>query len=200
MEFRYPEIEAALAAMHSIAEDRRSAFSNRLRHLQKNGFPPGTNPGRGKAVVYEVRHAVQLAIVLEMNQVGLNPERAMRLANEYMGRIQAASLLAAREMLSGDEEAILLVFDPVMLADLRDKNDWDETSASFDVKTLPEFRASLDDGTNLRSRRYALINVTEVVSELSHRLSEVSKRNEYAVLEEIRTSADEVAAWQYGNP
>lgn len=200
MEFRYPDIEAALAAMHSIADERRSAFSNRLRHLQKNGFPPGTNPGRGKAVVYNVRHAVQMAVILEMNQVGLNPERAMNLAKENMSRIQAATYLAATEMRSGDEEAILLVFDPVTLADLRDKNDWDETSASFDVKSLSEFRASLEDGTNLRSRRYALINVTEVVSALSHQLSLMSKYNEFAIMEEIQASANEAGAWSYGNP
>lgn len=184
--------------MHSIADEKRSAFSNRLRHLQKLGFPPGTNAGRGRAVAYQTGHAIQLAIVLEMNQVGLSPERAIRLSAQHDARIRSAVHWAATKMMSGDDEPILLFFDPVVLADLRGEEEWDETEATFDVSSQAEFRASIGDNTNLRSRRYALINVTAVLYELSHRLGELVGKSDLSIVGEFRICSD-AGEWHDGS-
>ncbi|BEU99981.1 hypothetical protein [Novosphingobium olei] len=200
MQFQFAQVEQALADMHRVAPEKRSAFQGRLKHYQKQGFPPGINTGRGRAAVYYVRHAVQLAVALEMNQVGLNPERTVRICTEYSGRIQGAVMLATSRMLSDDAEPVLLVFDPIVLSDLRGEEEWDETEATFDVKGVEEFRMGLENLANLRSRRYALVNISEVIDELSHRLGEASKYNEFDVMREIRASSSNVGAWRDGNP
>lgn len=199
LQLQFAQVEQALASMHSVAGERRSAFQGRLKHYQKQQFPSGINTGRGKAATYFVQHAVQLAVALEMNQVGLTPERTVRLCTEHGGQIQGAVLLATSSLMSDDEEGILLVFDPVVLADLRGEEQWDETGATFEAMRADEFRATFNNQLNLRSRRFALINVTAVVDELSHRLGEVTKRDEFEIRREIRASADQ-DAWRNGNP
>ena len=199
LQLQFAQVEQALAAMHSVADERRSAFQGRLKHYQKQKFPAGINTGRGRAATYFVQHAVQLAVALEMNQVGLTPERTVRLCTEHAGQIQGVVLLATSSLMSDDEEGILLVFDPVVLADLRGEEQWDETAATFEAMRADEFRATFNNQMNLRSRRFALINVTAVVDELSHRLGEVTKRDEFEIRREIRMSADH-DAWRDGNP
>lgn len=200
IQFQFAQVEQALAGMHRVASEKRSAFQGRLKHYQKQQFPAGINTGRGRAATYYVSHAVQLALALEMNQVGLNPERTIHICTLYGRRIQAAFALATKRILSDDTEPVLVVFDPIVLSDLRGEEEWDETEATFDVKGIEEFRSGLEDLTNLRSRRYALINITEVVDELSHRLGEASKYNEFDIMREIRASANNPRAWADGSP
>jgi hypothetical protein len=126
-----------------------------------------------------------------MNQVGLTPDRAVKLSTVHMDRIQRAVYLALDKMLSDDQEQVLIVFDPVALSDLREQDEWDETEATFDINTESEFRAKAGDYTNLRSRRYALINITAVVDELAHRLGEVSGHDEHKIMREILRSAND---------
>lgn len=146
-----------------------------------------------------VRHAVLLAVVLEMNQVGLSPERAVKLSMANLERIQRAAFLVASKRLSDDDEPLLIAFDPVALSDLRESGFWDETEATFDIVTDSEFKDQLGGDANGKWRRYALINVTEVLGELCHRLDEVAKVNEDKLRKEILRSADE-DDWRDGNP
>lgn len=85
MEFTFAQVEQALAQHHMIASERRSAFANRIKHLQKQGFPPGTNTGRGRAASYQVQHLFLLGVALELAQFGYTPERSIRLiSNNYL--------------------------------------------------------------------------------------------------------------------
>jgi hypothetical protein len=76
--YGFADVEAALAEMHLIADDRRSAFSNRLKHLQRLGFPPGVNTGRGRAATYYAEHAFLLGVALQLNELSISPERAIK--------------------------------------------------------------------------------------------------------------------------
>jgi hypothetical protein len=201
IKFQFAQVEQALAGMHRVVDERRTAFQGRIKHYQKQyHFPAGTNTGRGRAATYYVSHAVQLAIALEMNQVGLNPERAARICSNRMSMLQGAVAFASRRILSDDEEPVLIVFDPDVLSDLRGEDEWDETEATFDVQGAEEFRVGLESLTTLRSRRYAIINLSVVIDELAHRLGEASGSNEFDVLRDIKASADNVGTWQNGNP
>lgn len=76
MQFSFGVVEAALAHVHTIREDARSAFSARLKHFQRLGFPPGINTGRGRAASYDIGHLLLLMLALELVQLGIPPERA----------------------------------------------------------------------------------------------------------------------------
>lgn len=72
------DIENALSMVHFVASSRRSAFAGRLKHLQRMGFPPGVNTGRGRPASYGPPELLLLAIVLELNEFGISPERAVQ--------------------------------------------------------------------------------------------------------------------------
>lgn len=181
--------------MHRVVDSRRSAFQGRLKHYQKQGFPAGINTGRGRAATYNIEHALQMAVALEMNQVGLNPERAAQICTSRAARIRAAINLAVTQILSDDQESILIVFDPLALSDLCETIDWDETLMSFDVVSVPEFRSNLEAQYNLPSRRYALIDVTAVVLALTAGLAKVAGNERESLLVEIRKSTNGLGGW-----
>lgn len=200
IQFQFAQVEQALAGMHRIATERRSAFQGRLKHYQKQGFPAGINTGRGRAATYYVSHAAQLSIALEMNQVGLIPERAIHLCTLHSSRIQGAISLAITHMMTDDRDPVLIAFDPIALSDLRGEEEWDETEATFDVIGIEEFRLRLADPTHIPFRRYALINVSYMIDELCHRLGQASNYNEYAIMRAIRDSANNLGSWSDGHP
>lgn len=79
MGYGFADVEAALAEIHGIADEKRSAFSNRLKHLQRLGFPPGVNTGRGRAATYYAEHAFLLGVALQLNEISVSPERAIKM-------------------------------------------------------------------------------------------------------------------------
>ena len=112
-----------LACAHNIRDDRRSAFANRLKNYQKAGFPEGINTGRGRAASYGVGHLLQLAVALELNQLGLTPERAVAAILSDLHNVAMAAALAAKE---GPPQGkfphpTLLFLDPTNLNDLMEE-------------------------------------------------------------------------------
>lgn len=87
MRYGFADVEDALARFHTISDEKRSAFANRLKHLQRRGFPPGVNTGRGRAADYAPHHVFLLAVALELNQLGAGPEAAIDLINGSVGHI-----------------------------------------------------------------------------------------------------------------
>lgn len=75
-QFTFGQVEAVLAAINHVADDKRVAFAGRLKFLQKNGVPMRTAPGRGKSGNYSFENLVQLAVAVELLQCGLTPQRA----------------------------------------------------------------------------------------------------------------------------
>lgn len=76
-----------MALMHSIADNKRRAFVGRLQHLQKRGFPEGINTGRGRAARYEPHHVLLISMVLQLNELGIPPDKSIRLVNDGIGAI-----------------------------------------------------------------------------------------------------------------
>jgi hypothetical protein len=120
MELTFAQVEKALALTHNIADGRRSAFSSRLKHLQKLKFPPGINTGRGRAATYSVGHLFLLGVALELNQLGLSPERAADVITRNLRQVAEGGLIAARHgpPKGSFPTPVLLYFDPANLSDL----------------------------------------------------------------------------------
>jgi hypothetical protein len=73
----FGQIEAILATMEGVHEDRRGAFHSRLKQWQKMGFPQGVNVGRGVRAPYGANQLFQLVYMVELLRVGLTPDRAI---------------------------------------------------------------------------------------------------------------------------
>jgi hypothetical protein len=119
--YSFGDIEKALATVHHIAPNKRSAFANRLKHLQRLGFPPGINTGRGRAADYQAEHVVLLALALELLSFGYTPERAAAAILDSL-----AELARGVDALTNPETwSVTMVcnFAPRGLADLQDAPD-----------------------------------------------------------------------------
>jgi len=114
--YSFAVVEKALARLNHIAPSKRSAFANRLKHLQRKGFPPGVNTGRGRAADYQPEHVVLLALALELITFGYTPEKAIGAMEESLGSI-AEGIYRATDF----KETILCSFQPNGLGDLQDK-------------------------------------------------------------------------------
>lgn len=73
MKLSYGEMVGVMEGMHWIAESGAGAFRARLRKLQFEGIPPGSNPGKGKRVDYTIPMLIEMAVALELIQSGLSP-------------------------------------------------------------------------------------------------------------------------------
>lgn len=159
--FSFAQVSAALAEIHSIAPARVSAFRARLKHYQKMGFPSGINTGRGRAASYNIGHALQLAVVLETNQMGLLPERASKIVEWNLDRVKTALGLILFGMLEkqpSDSLPMFLSFDPNGLDDLQ-LPEIDRADETFNYGGIGVFLERVKNWAE-QVPRYAVINLT----------------------------------------
>lgn len=157
--FTFGELESRLARLHEISSEKRTQFQARLRNFQRLGIPRGVGGGRGKTVHYNPGHMLELALALELTQLGLLPERIIKVFNSNKMPISMCVKIAARELIEkggfrpkserfdenmtilhgglmreGTEEAdplsMFLYFDPTALAPLTDIPEKYEDQAS----------------------------------------------------------------------
>lgn len=120
----FGEVEAVLAAVHHIAAAKRTAFQARLKNFHRLGFPTDLKGGRGKAAKYKAHHMFLMAVALELSQLGVAPDRAVKTLNENIGVITRAIRHTLRR--EGDEypeewSPMVLYFNPNALAELADE-------------------------------------------------------------------------------
>ena len=171
MEFNFADVERALALTYNVRDDKRSAFSYRLKHLQKLGFPPGINTGRGRAATYTVGHLFLLGVALELNQLGLNPERAVGVIEENMLDIAQGGMMAAREGPPDGsfELPFLLYFVPAGLSDLTipSRGGTDLASATFHYGGLGVARESFEAWFKGGLSRVAFLSLSTLIYDLA---------------------------------
>ena len=170
MELTFAQVEKALALTNAVAETKRSAFAYRLKHLQKLRFPPGVNTGRGKAAAYDVGHLYLLGVALELNQLGLTPERTVNVINQNTLTIAQAGLEAAREgPPKGSYPApMLLYFDPANLSDLMiQTHNEDRASRSFHFGSLGQAQKDLRWWTKGGLSRVSFFSVSALLHHLA---------------------------------
>lgn len=75
----FGQVEAILAEMEGVHNDRRGAFQSRLKQWQKMKFPQGVNVGRGVKAPYGADQLFQLVYMVELLRIGLTPDRAIEI-------------------------------------------------------------------------------------------------------------------------
>ncbi len=186
MQFRFAEVERALALVHAIADGKRSAFANRLRHLQRLGFPPGVNTGRGTVATYGVGEVFLLGVALELMQLGLNPERAVQaITDDYHAVATGAGMAAYYGPPDGSfKNPVFYYLDPTALNDLmRQGAEGDRASASFFYAGMGIINEQLIERSKEGFARLALINISYMVHWISGVLVPKSRQEFYDQLD-----------------
>ena len=171
----FGQVEAVLAEVNHIANDKRAAFMSRLKFLQKNGVPMRRDVPRGKGAHYTFEHLMQIALALEFQQAGLTPQRATDLvkANWYFKKDEILALLAEY---TGDDTVFACstkvaadVVWVVRLEELAEFTDgaFRESASPYIIETYfdDSVFASVDHrATNRRQRRALIIDVSVFLS------------------------------------
>jgi hypothetical protein len=192
----FGQLEAMLSVSHDIASDKRTAFQARLKNLHRLGLLSALGAGRGRAAQYRAGDIVEMALALELSQLGLSPERVVTLLNGEANRYPMAMCvrMAAREIqttlgpeyqtrrklshprtVGEDAEdqkllSMFLYFDPTALQPLVDQKftgGEDLASETFFYGGIGIVRENLTAWTSGIVRRLALINVTTVMRDLT---------------------------------
>ena len=115
MDFGIPRSQMLelLADAMEVPEGRRTALLGRFQHLQRLSLIDGINPGRGKAAEYRANQVLIIAVAFEMLQIGLTPERAVRVIKHNEDELHCAIWTAVKE--EGEISPSIIWFDPLAL-------------------------------------------------------------------------------------
>lgn len=92
----FATLEATLAVHFGIRPDDYGKFRARIKQLQRLGFPPGVNVGRGTKFDYSIENFLQLAIAFELMNCGLTGKLVTDIVVEHWSKI-AAGIWVAHE-------------------------------------------------------------------------------------------------------
>lgn len=159
--YGFSEVEEALARLNFIAQEKRSAFSNRLKNMQRKGFPSGVNTGRGRAADYRPEHLVQLALALELITFGYSPEKAIEAVTISLEEI-AAGVYRATDF----DETIICNFRPRGLSDLQHDEQFGRDEIPLQCMTASEAVKGIELVTDAQfaGSRVAMFSLTGIVS------------------------------------
>jgi hypothetical protein len=154
------------------------------------------------AATYDVGHLFLLGLALELNQLGLTPERAVEVLTDNPTPVIYSLRIAASWRRQGTSEGPMLLYcDPAVLSPLmRATDEEDQASASFFYGGWAVVRDMLDS-MPWHTRRIALINVSSIVFELIARLTvnlKLGTEEEWLDALEAWTAAAEDGATDYG--
>lgn len=177
-------LEALLAEMHDIADAKRTAFQARLKNFHRLKYPVGFKTEKGRATIYKPGDIAEMALALELAQLGLTPERVVRVLsiNWYptmMALRMAAQALERKpfgfhevEQRPDDPASMFLYFDPFALSGLTEDGsgltpDLDQASDTFFYGGEGVVRDGFVPWTSGATHRLSLINLTALLDRLA---------------------------------
>jgi hypothetical protein len=127
-ELGFGQLEACLAHIQQVSDEKRYTFQSRLKQWQKMGFPAGTKVGKGTKAKYTFQHLCQIVVMMQMMRLGLTPERSIHMVNAGWPRFRHG-LLEAIDHIAKVQPQIIYAFVHVnALAELNwNPAPWKET-------------------------------------------------------------------------
>lgn len=191
LQWNFGQLESALASMHGIDGSKRTAFQSRLKNFHRLGFPFGFKTSKGKTAFYSAGQVVQMALAVEMTQLGLSPDRTLNVIGQNRFATMMAVRLAARSLVQkpdGFDERIerpdtdplsmFIFFDPAALAPLmmhldpKTDPDMDQSIHSFFYGGAAVVRENIVKWTSGQTSRLSLINITATLDNIAKALFE----------------------------
>lgn len=176
----FAELESALAAIHSIDETKRTAFQARLKNFHRIKYPINFDSVKGRASRYSPCQIADMALAIELTQLGLPPERTVLVLSMNHWPTSMALMMAARELSAMPEGfasetgngceplSMFLYFDPAALNSLtvvpaEIYPDLDMASNSFFYGGAGIIREGIVNWTTGHVPRLSLVNVTAML-------------------------------------
>ncbi|WP_156457695.1 hypothetical protein [Altererythrobacter sp. Root672] len=196
------DVEELLAARHGIYAERRVAFRGRLEHLRKLGCPVGVQTGKGKPAVFGWSHLIELAVALDLVNLGLTPDHAATVITNHhvfirtvfsaLGTdgLKSSELLEAAQCEKWPfEKTFFLFVDVGSLTGLRkDGSKQAPVIAAYDAAELVQTLRIAPAG----SHAHVLLDLGTIVANLIYLVSDGSK-------DDIASVAAQYARWSDEN-
>ncbi|MBA3667951.1 MAG: hypothetical protein H0W65_09540 [Sphingomonas sp.] len=165
VDLSYGDVEATLARLNRIAEDKRVAFRARLKHFQRLGFPPGVNTGTGKRAIYTFPLLLMMAFATEFAQAGMAPKRIVKTLSANWNEVEWSLLIALtpeelfdRWTPSIDANKLVWMLSPESLRDLSEEGegeyDYHESIRIEKLEDLPSIMMNDDEGSPIIGEFY----------------------------------------------
>jgi hypothetical protein len=183
--------------LHRVSADKRVAMLGRLKHLQRLGWPPGSNLGKGRRVKYQADQTLLVAWALELIQLGFTPERAVATLREQPDSHWAITSLAVDDLLNEGRTEALIAFDPAILSSALG----DEEEDQF-ARRLPGDGHFLENWKLGGGRRLALINIGALLLDVDRESVILGFSRPGSFLPSLRTRLNELAgtSWPAVSP
>lgn len=218
----FGELEAALAHVHEIDESKRTAFQARLKNFHRLRYPMGFSAIKGRAATYSPLQIADMALALEMTQLGLPPDRATSVLCSNRWPTLMALKMAARALAESPQEfdphgerpddplSMFLFFDPSALHALtlhmppEFLPDFDQASNTFFYGGIGVVQENLVKWTSGSLCRLSLINVTALLHLIAHSPFDQGSAHNIAYrqsfLRQLCDDADtDMIAWEGGD-
>ncbi|MBC7496843.1 MAG: hypothetical protein H7243_06740 [Sphingomonadaceae bacterium] len=166
-------MERFLIEFHEIAPDEKSAFAGRLKHITRQGFPPGVGMGRGNPARYDANQFFQMVAITELAQLGVRPARAIKLLSKAWPHLRGAVLQVWASVDAADRGVTLKVLPifwnvPAEAQRHRTRPDRPYSPDADDVMramTANEAQMLLTDHSGYDIRRFAFIAAHQVIAD-----------------------------------
>lgn len=177
----FGELEAVLATVHDIDQTKRTAFQSRLKNFHRLNYPIGFQATKGRAAAYSPLQIIDMALAVEMTQLGLPPERAIWVLTTNRWPTLMAVRMAASELsrhpigfdpekrLDDEPFSMFVYFDPASLSPLtlhlpaKVLPDMDMAANSFFYGGIGVVREEITNWTSGWAPRISMINVTAMI-------------------------------------
>jgi len=214
----FAELEHRLATIHAIDPARRSAFQSRLKNFHRLKFPRGFKAVKGKTFYYRPLEIVEIALAVEMTQLGLPPERTTLVLDQNRWSVLMAIELVARELrsdpsvwtskagLSENALAMFIYFDPSALHSLtsvptvQEDTERDQQPAPLFNVGVGVVSEDIARWTSRTSARLSIINVTHTVASVAQSQLAEGSAEDLAYRREFFTLLEENAAKERAEP
>ena len=177
----FGDLDGVLSGVHQIDSSKRTAFQARLKNFHRLHYPMGFSAIKGKAATYSPLQIIDMALAVEMTQLGLPPERAalVLVMNRWptLMAIQLAARALAAKPEGFDAEAeqvddplsMFIYFDPAALNSLtlhlpaKTLPDLDQASNSFFYGGVGIIKENIHKWTTGPVCRISMINITSMI-------------------------------------
>lgn len=184
MTMGFGQAEAVLADVSSIASDKRTKFQARLKNFHRLGLLSDLPPSRGNVARYEAQHLLMLGLAVEFAQLGVGPEKSVKLlrANEEgIAKAVEDSLPASSSEMGADWAPILMFFDPAGLDSLMThsvESDQRSSAGAIWFTNEDKFTTALASLLDKGAIRMSLIDVTGLIVKIADALDRVAELKE----------------------
>ena len=187
MEFTFSEVIAALCLKHGIDPEHTGAFRGRVQHMQRSGFPPGVNTGKGNTVSYGWQELLLLALAFEYLEVGATPERAIAETTKF----ESLLLTTLADVANAQPDKTVMhrlpcfvIAQLTALLRLKAEGEWEQTCKIVSKEDIDQMLSL--EGDNEYLSPYALIDLRQLLGGLLTAVCNVCKLDSSIVARDIK--------------